>query len=183
MPILIFNWKIISLINIWTILICLEPQPKLEASIDKKNKIIISLTGIAVIQLSVFEWVYNISALFFVEITGVFVIILGFFIRAWALNILQGNFSKEITTFKGHKIVAEGPFKLIRHPTYLGAILLFIGTALFLGSILSAIIASILIPVVYNRRISKEEEFLNKHFPKAYDQISSKTWKLIPYIY
>ena len=39
-----------------------------------------------------------------------------------------------IQTERGHRVVSDGPYAVVRHPMYAGAMLLFIGTPLLLGS-------------------------------------------------
>ena len=49
---------------------------------------------------------------------------------------------------RGHTIAAEGPYKYVRHPGYLGYILMVIATPVALGSIY-AILMSFLVMIIF----------------------------------
>ncbi|GET53672.1 hypothetical protein RhiirA1_406489 [Rhizophagus irregularis] len=80
-------------------------------------------------------------------------------------------------------IVTEGPYRYIRHPGYLGQLLIWIGFGLSSGNYLVALIIFIAIILTYLYRIRKEEVVLLRTFGVDYLEYSTRVSKLIPYIY
>ena len=117
-----------------------------------------------------------------VSYLGLIIIISGFVLRQYSIKILGRFFTPVIMLQKDQKLIQEGPYKYIRHPSYTGLLLELTGLSLSLSNWLSLLITLILFLPVINYRIKIEEEFLNKNF-KGYPNYQKRTKKLIPYIY
>lgn len=90
--------------------------------------------------------------------------------------------SRIITVEKGQKIVTTGPYKIVRHPMYLGYIIMTLSMPIALGSYW-ALIAFITIPFFIVPRIFDEENVLIKEL-KGYKEYMQKTkYRLIPGIW
>jgi protein-S-isoprenylcysteine O-methyltransferase Ste14 len=66
---------------------------------------------------------------------GYVLLMAGFGITAWAQAV--NKFFEpgvRIQAERGHRVIDTGPYAVVRHPGYVGACLLFVGTALSLGS-------------------------------------------------
>jgi protein-S-isoprenylcysteine O-methyltransferase Ste14 len=96
---------------------------------------------------------------------------------------LQNSYaSKVLDINKGQQLVDTGLYARVRHPLYLGAIILIIGLPLALGSIIS-IIFSLIMCVALIIRIKPEEEMLLKEM-KGYEKYCELVkYKLIPGIF
>jgi len=57
---------------------------------------------------------------------------------------------------RGHRVVADGPYALVRHPMYAGAILYFLGTPLLLGSWYGLALAPVFIVLLAARAVMEE---------------------------
>jgi protein-S-isoprenylcysteine O-methyltransferase len=77
----------------------------------------------------------------------------------------------------------QGPYRLIRHPGYLGTICVWIGFALAVGNWVALIILTIMLLGVYGYRIRSEEAMLNDTFGNEYQEYCKQTWRLIPFIF
>ncbi|MBU0586413.1 isoprenylcysteine carboxylmethyltransferase family protein [Candidatus Micrarchaeota archaeon] len=83
---------------------------------------------------------------------------------------------------KGQKVVTTGPYSIIRHPMYLGTLLLYILTPIALGSYIAVPIFLLFIPVIIFR-ILNEEEVLTREL-KGYKEYCIKTkYRLLPFIW
>jgi protein-S-isoprenylcysteine O-methyltransferase Ste14 len=116
-------------------------------------------------------------------IAGVLIFVAGFALRVRAIRILGRFFTFEIGIRSKHKIVEEGPYRYIRHPSYTGYLLLLLGmgvayASLFstLGTIMGALGFLLL-------RMKQEERMLIKHFGEPYRAYMKRTKRLIPFIY
>jgi protein-S-isoprenylcysteine O-methyltransferase Ste14 len=82
----------------------------------------------------------------------------------------------------GQRVVDTGPYGLVRHPLYSGALLMIPGIALALGS-LSGIVAGVaMLAVFLPIRIAVEEGFLNKTLPGYTDYARRVRARLIPFL-
>lgn len=91
-------------------------------------------------------------------------------------------FSKRLNIIEGHKLVTYNIYKNIRHPSYTGSILLYLGLTLLLNSILgfTVMILSVMLVLI---RIPFEEKMLINAFGQQYIDYMKRTKKLIPYVY
>jgi protein-S-isoprenylcysteine O-methyltransferase Ste14 len=79
-------------------------------------------------------------------------------------------------------LVDTGPYRLARHPGYLGSVLTWSGFALTSRSAPTIAPVTGLLGAAYARRINAEEELLERDLP-SYAQYAEGTKKLIPLIW
>ena len=78
--------------------------------------------------------------------------------------------------------ITTGPYSLVRHPMYLGALIMLFGTPLALGS-WSGLIIVVLYVFVLVTRLLDEEKFLSKNL-QGYDEYRKKVrYRLIPLLW
>jgi len=120
----------------------------------------------------------------FVEgLVALAVMLFGLGLRTWAAVTLGGYYTRTLMTTKNHRVVTSGPYSRIRHPAYLGVILLWFGFGILSGSLIIAFVFPVMFVVVYLYRISIEEKMLVRELGEDYVQYQRKTRKLIPAIY
>jgi protein-S-isoprenylcysteine O-methyltransferase Ste14 len=81
-----------------------------------------------------------------------------------------------------HKVITTGPYKVVRHPMYFGALLMYAFTPLALGSYW-AMIATILLVFYLIVRILHEEKFLTKELAGYGEYARKVKYRLIPGIW
>jgi len=87
--------------------------------------------------------------------------------------------SRIVEVEQGQTVISSGPYAVIRHPMYLGAILLYVLSPLALGSYWAMIPSILIIPVIV-ARIWNEESVLARDL-KGYQEYMQKTrYRLIP---
>ncbi len=94
---------------------------------------------------------------------------------------LAGAFSQYVEKREGQRLIQSGLYATIRHPMYIGSILLFLGMPLVLAARWAWICAALGLVGIF-LRIHKEEAFLTRELP-GYREYKEKTWRLIPHIY
>lgn len=88
-----------------------------------------------------------------------------------------------MTVEKNQKIIQKGLYKFLRHPSYTGSLLSFLGLGLSFSNWLSTIIIFVPIFFVFTYRIKIEEKALINNFGDKYINYSKSTKRLIPLIY
>lgn len=112
---------------------------------------------------------------------------LGFFsigvsIRIVARRTLGKHFSSGLKMSQEQELIEHGIYRHVRHPAYLGSLLLSPGIPLIFSSLYGLLLMLGLVPCfVYRIRI--EERMLLKRFGERYRQYMKKTKKIIPYVY
>jgi protein-S-isoprenylcysteine O-methyltransferase Ste14 len=104
----------------------------------------------------------------------------GLALREWAIIKLGRFFSRTVQIETGHRLITDGPYRLLRHPAYTGMVLIYFGIALSLGSWLGAIAALVMMLSATWYRISVEEKVLIEAFGDEYRDYMKRTWKLFP---
>jgi len=114
---------------------------------------------------------------------GIAIMLAGMALRFWAVTVLGSSFRTTIETDRNQKVISSGPYRLIRHPSYSGLLLICCGYGIALQNWLS-LLAAILIPLAaLLYRISIEEKVLAKSLGPDYVDYQSRTKKLIPWVW
>ncbi|HTL84258.1 MAG TPA: isoprenylcysteine carboxylmethyltransferase family protein [Acidimicrobiia bacterium] len=106
----------------------------------------------------------------------------GLGIRVWSMRVLGEDYTRSLRTRDAQTVVERGPYRLVRHPGYIGSILVWAGSRLAVNWLVAAATALVLF-AVYAYRISAEEQMLVNHFGDAYRVYKARTWRLVPYIW
>lgn len=117
------------------------------------------------------------------SILSVALMISGTIIRLFAIRVLGKYFTATVQIQNSHRIIENGPYKYLRHPSYTGAYLAMIGSSLILESLIGFLILGIGMLVVYHFRISAEEKALENKFKNEYTLYCSRTWRMLPLVY
>ena len=139
-------------------------------------------------------------------IVGGAMTIIGAVLRLRAFRELGLFFTVRVSLRQDHRLITTGPYALIRHPSYTGAAIVFLGNALALlhsrGSYLAQIPGGVrwsgpmrtvawgltgywlvLMLVVVPFRVMKEEEMLHREVGEEWDAYTQKTpYRMLPYI-
>ncbi len=103
-------------------------------------------------------------------------------LRIWPVFVLGRRFSGLVAIQPGHRLVTGGPYRYIRHPSYLGALILLLGWGLAFRSWAGVAIAGLFLPPLL-ARIGAEEKLLRSQFGAEYDAYRARTARLLPGIY
>lgn len=119
----------------------------------------------------------------FFEWTGVALATAGVGLFVWARRTLRAAYSGHLSVSSGQILVQTGPYHIIRHPAYLGYVLMSLGVCLGYSSLYGLIsIPVLLLPgLVY--RIRVEDRLMEQHFQEQFRAYAARTARLIPGIW
>ncbi len=114
---------------------------------------------------------------------GVLVFVLGLALRWYAIVYLGRFFTVDVAIAEDHRVVDSGPYGVVRHPSYTGALLAFLGFGICLGNWLSLALIILPIALAFMRRIHVEEAALNAALGERYAAYARRTKRLVPWVY
>ena len=113
---------------------------------------------------------------------GVFLFAAGGALRLWPVFVLGERFSGLVAIQPGHTLVTAGIYRFIRHPSYLGLLVMSLGWGLAFRSGIGVLLAALMVPPIVGR-IRAEERLLRTEFGAAYEAYCARTSRLIPGVY
>lgn len=114
---------------------------------------------------------------------GLLLVISGLIIRWKAIIQLGDSFTVDVAANGSGDLKTDGIYSHIRHPSYLGIVLVLAGFSLTMNSLYSLILLNVPVFLAITYRIKVEEKFLLNEFGSRYEKYISVTRKLIPGIY
>jgi protein-S-isoprenylcysteine O-methyltransferase Ste14 len=111
---------------------------------------------------------------------GIIVVWLGLAIRVWAIVALGRAFRTTVEVDSGQPIVSTGPYRWVRHPSYVGLLLIVIGCSLAAGNWLALAVCPVLPLPALLWRIHVEEAELIHVLGDRYRAYQAHTKRLIP---
>ncbi|HTP00297.1 MAG TPA: isoprenylcysteine carboxylmethyltransferase family protein [Anaerolineales bacterium] len=163
-----------------------QAKSRAEGQFDRKTTRYLGYAYFVSIMALLAAWVLNALGIgllpSWVPWLGVLLALGGLLMRTWANHVLGGYYTRTLKVLEGQMIVQAGPYRFIRHPGYLGMILMWIGVSASTGNWIVILIVLCAILSAYHYRIQNEEEMLLHALP-GYADYSSRTWRLIPLLY
>lgn len=115
--------------------------------------------------------------------SGLVLMVAGMALRWWSIRVLAQFFTVDVAIRPGHELIRHGPYRLLRHPSYTGALMTFYGFALALGNFWSLLVVVVPVTAAFLWRIRIEERVLSEAFPEAYPAYARDTKRLLPYLW
>lgn len=107
----------------------------------------------------------------------------GLLFRGWAVRVLAQFFTVDVSIRQGHRLVNDGPYRWLRHPSYTGSLATFYGFGLAWGGWASLLAVAVPVTLVFLRRIRVEEQVLSEAFPVDYPRYAATTKRLLPFLW
>lgn len=153
---------------------------------ESNQKIIQSITSLGFIAMLVlpaldhrFHWWPAVP--FFASVGGVVLVAIGFLIIFFVYE--ENTFtSATIEVYPEQKVVSSGLYALVRHPMYMGGLVMFVGMILSLGSWWGLVMFALMMPALL-WRIFDEEKLLTKDLPGYAEYKNTVRYRLVPFIW
>lgn len=117
------------------------------------------------------------------QVIGIAALLLSsyFIFRAMADNTFASGLIR-IQSERHHHVISNGVYGFVRHPMYLGAVLLFIGTPLLLGSLYGIAVSLMLMALLAYRTIDEEKMLVSEL--KGYSEYMQKVrYRFVPLLW
>ena len=138
-----------------------------------------SMAGAVVAALTVSSAAVS-DDLWLTVVLGSVLVALGIALRQWAARTLGRLYTHGVMIREGHRVIASGPYRFVRHPGYAGMLVSLIGLALTLGNWLSALLMVIGFFAAHVPRIKVEESVLERNLGEQYREFERTRKRLIP---
>jgi protein-S-isoprenylcysteine O-methyltransferase len=128
-------------------------------------------------------WMFELPESNWIPVLAVGLFALGLAVRWWAIITLGRFFTVDVVVEKDHEVVQRGPFRFVRHPSYTGVLLAFVGWALTLGNWGAILVMLVPIFIAFVRRMRVEEQALTGALGSRYQDYMRRRKRLVPFIY
>jgi protein-S-isoprenylcysteine O-methyltransferase Ste14 len=115
--------------------------------------------------------------------SGVVAYAAGGALRQVCFRILGRHFTPAVTVTTDQPVIERGPYRWIRHPSYAGGVLMFLGYGLALTHAGSVAVMAAAAVIAYAYRIRVEERALAETLGDAYRAYMRRTKRLVPWIW
>jgi protein-S-isoprenylcysteine O-methyltransferase Ste14 len=107
----------------------------------------------------------------------------GISLRLWSFRTLGRLFTFTVQTSTDQPVITEGPYRVIRHPSYAGLLLVILAMGLFIGNWWSLLCLSVAVTTGLVIRIRVEERALMQNLGEGYRSYASTHKRLVPFVW
>ncbi|MBN1883623.1 MAG: isoprenylcysteine carboxylmethyltransferase family protein [Deltaproteobacteria bacterium] len=137
--------------------------------------------GQAVLFLSALLYAPITESLTLPHALGLVIFVSGVSFRQWAIRKLGRYYSHIVREVEDHRIVKSGPYRIVRHPAYLGMIVANIGVVVFFFNLVTLALFLFLLTPAIILRILIEERTLYRM--DGYEAYAVEKKRLVPGIW
>jgi protein-S-isoprenylcysteine O-methyltransferase Ste14 len=126
------------------------------------------------------RWGWSVVPMWLVIVADL-IVILGY--GVFILVLRENQYAaRTIQVEEGQPVISSGPYAVVRHPMYLGVMLMYLASPLALGSYWALLPCVLIVPILVVR-IANEEKTLEREL-KGYLEYKQKTWyRILPGIW
>jgi protein-S-isoprenylcysteine O-methyltransferase Ste14 len=154
---------------------------------DRGSQLILWI--VIVISVTACEWLRRIlpanmfAGAAWLKTASVVVLVAALAIRWTAVFTLGRSFSANVAIRESQKMMRSGLYRMVRHPSYLGLLMVFVATGIHSRNWISFVVAVVPTTAALIYRIQVEEQALQEAFGEEYAQYSQATKRLVPGVY
>lgn len=114
---------------------------------------------------------------------GLALLLLGSWLRRHCWRMLGLYFTGNVKVVADQPVIQQGAYRWVRHPSYTGGMLMYLGTGLALTNWLSALILTALGAAGYAYRVRVEERALATTLGERYQDYMRRTKRFVPFVF
>jgi protein-S-isoprenylcysteine O-methyltransferase Ste14 len=135
-------------------------------------------------------WVPFVMAYFFplptdlpmtVRLAGLGIAVASAVFAAWAMWSLGKSYGIRMDLFEGHRLVTAGPYRVTRHPMYLGIVSFHVGATLAMESLALLVVTLLYVIPFTVMRIRAEDRVLAAGFGAEFRTFAERVPALVPF--
>jgi len=107
----------------------------------------------------------------------------GLALRWMSILTLGRYFTVDVAIHEDHQVIQSGPYRFVRHPSYTGVLMAFLGVGITTNNLLSLVVLVLPIGLAILHRIKVEERALRESLGEPYAAYCARTSRLIPGVY
>jgi protein-S-isoprenylcysteine O-methyltransferase Ste14 len=100
-------------------------------------------------------------------------------LRVWAMRTLRGHYAHSLRVVDDQPVIRSGPYRVVRHPGYLGVLLLWVGAALSARNAIAPVLTLTAVGAAYRQRMDAEDALLRRDLP-GYAEYAATTARMVP---
>lgn len=108
---------------------------------------------------------------------------LGLILRYVSILYLGQHFTRNVEVSQSQTLISNGPYRILRHPLYLGLFLLTISVPLFFQNWMMTIVSSGMMFLILNHRMTIEETMMEQVIGEDYRLWKKLRYRFIPFLY
>jgi protein-S-isoprenylcysteine O-methyltransferase Ste14 len=116
-------------------------------------------------------------------VVGLALMATGVLVRQWAIFVLGRFFTVDVRVHPNQTVVDRGPYRWVRHPSYSGLVLFFVGVGLAVSNWASLIVLALVPTAGLLVRIHSEERALIAGLGEEYRRYAATRRRLFPGIW
>jgi protein-S-isoprenylcysteine O-methyltransferase Ste14 len=114
---------------------------------------------------------------------GMVVLLAGLVLRGWSIKVLGEYFTNTVMVSSDQPVIAAGPYRVLRHPSYAGVILAAIGVGLASANWAGLAVVPLLVVIPLLWRIHIEESALMTALGDRYRAYAAQHKRLVPLVW
>jgi protein-S-isoprenylcysteine O-methyltransferase Ste14 len=135
-------------------------------------------------------WIPFIVAYFFpiavdlptaLRLAGLAIAVAAALFAAWAMWSLGKSYGIRMDLFEGHRLVTDGPYRVTRHPMYLGIVSFHVGATMAMESLALLVITLVYVIPFTAARIRAEDAVLATGFGDQFQMFARRVPALVPF--
>lgn len=174
---------IIVLLTVWRILETVLPDRKKKKGLITANWLFVCLfiSGCLITIFTFLEFLLIVTKINkIITIMGLIMVFCRIPLKIWAIKTLNEFWSIQIEIRSNQELITSGPYKYLRHPSYLGTIVEVIGGTLTANAYYTLLFACLIYMPLLLMRIKLEEKELIKKFGIEYKNYMKAIPALFP---
>jgi protein-S-isoprenylcysteine O-methyltransferase Ste14 len=116
-------------------------------------------------------------------VAGLAALLGGRLLRRHCWRMLGKHFTGDVKASADQPVIEEGVYRWVRHPSYSGGMLMYLGTGLALTNWMSALIITIAGGAAYLYRVRVEEQALQANLGSRYQEYMRRTKRFVPFVF
>ena len=114
---------------------------------------------------------------------GIVGLLAGTALRRHCWRVLGKFFTGDVKTASDQPVIERGAYRWVRHPSYTGGLLMYLGTGLALTNWLSVVLVTGTGFVAYLYRVRVEEQALLRQMGGRYEDDMRRTKRFVPFVF